>query len=588
MSRDRGIGTPLAVALGVAAFAAAWRRYGVFDFADEGVLLSQAWRAAHGQVPHVDFETGYGPLYFVLQGLVLRAGGLVGIRLVLAAVHGAAAGLCFALARRLAGASAAWLATALQVALFLPVSPRLGTPINIPYPAWYGGVAGVAIAWLATAATARRLAVAGVIAGVVAAIKPNSGVLLVTGAALAAVVGDGRRGVLGVAIALLAAITAIVLVAPSGFSPTALALVPPVLGVAAYAVARATDDRTVLPRLLALGVGFAAAVVPAYVPSFVALGPAGFARDVLLIGAGVADVYELPYPAGLVVAQLWLVLLFFAEPGPWTGWRRALLTLWAAAVVVYGAVVVAGPMHPGTSAEWLRRGMEGALLVAAPVVVWGAALGSVASPQLLAPVAVAAPALLQLYPRPDFAHLLPLGPLLLPLLVALPRSARGRRWGFGIGTGLATVRFAPTALALAALLLGRAETVTVGHETLAIAPAGAPRLRALADAVQGLAAHTSPETPVLAFPACTAVTFFADRRQAGPYEYFFPGRPDTTQVAALLRTLAPPPPVAVTCTAEGTGLARAWDYYPDMVRFLDGRYRVVASAPPFALREVRP
>jgi len=582
--------TPLAVALGVAAFAAAWRRYGVFDFADEGVLLSQAWRAAHGQVPHVDFETGYGPLYFALQGAVLRAGGLVGIRLVLAAVHGAAAGLCFALARRLAGPTAAWLAVALQVALFLPVSPRLGTPINIPYPAWYGGVSGVAIAWLVTAPTARRLAVAGVIAGVVAAIKPNSGVLLVVGAALAAVAGDGRRGVLGVVVPLLAALTAVVLVAPSGVSTTAISLVPPVVGAATFAALRAGDDRTVLPRLLALGIGFALVVVPAYAPSFVALGPAGFARDVLLIGAGVAGVYELPYPAGAFIAQLWALVTFLpASPRP--GWRRMLVTLWSAVVLFYGARMVMGPMDAGATAEWLRRGVETALLVAAPVVViWGVEAGAMERTDLLPPVAVAAPALLQLYPRPDFAHLLPLGPLLLPLLVALPRGPRVRRWGFGIGAGLATVRFAPTALALAALLLGRTETVTVGREPLTIAPAGAPRLHALADAVRGLVARTSPEASVLAFPACTAVTFFADRRQAGPYEYFFPGRPDTTQVGALLSsTLAPaPPPVAVTCTAEGTGLARAWDYYPDMVAFLDGRYRVVASTPPFVVREALP
>ena len=249
MSRDRGMGTPLAVALGVAAFAAAWRRYGVFDFADEGVLLSQAWRAAHGQVPHVDFETGYGPLYFLLQGAVLRAGGFVALRLVLAAVHGAAAGFCFALARRLAGATAAWLAVALQVALFLPVSAQLGTPINIPYPAWYGGVAGVAIAWLVTAPTTRRLAAAGAIAGAVAAIKPNSGVLLVVGAALTVIVGEGPRGMLGIVVAVMASVTALLLVAPSGISSTTLTLTPWLLAAAGVAAMHSTNDRSAFPRL---------------------------------------------------------------------------------------------------------------------------------------------------------------------------------------------------------------------------------------------------------------------------------------------------------------------------------------------------
>ena len=585
MNRRAGIGAPLAVALGVTAFAAAWRRYGVFDFADEGLLLSQAWRAAHGQVPHVDFETGYGPLFFLLQGTVLRAGGLVGMRLVLAAVHGAAAGFCFALARRLAGATAAWLAVALQVALFLPVSARLGTPINIPYPAWYGGVAGVAIAWLVTAPTARRLLAAGVIAGAVAAIKPNSGVLLVAGAALAAVVGEGRRGLLGAAIPALVALTAIVLVAPSGLSSTGVVLVPVVIAVALRAAARVTDDRTALPRLVVLGIGFLVVVVPAYAPSFATLGPAGFAHDVLLLGAGVADVYELPFPTRAVVPML-LVLLLVALGPPRD--RRQLGALLG--IVVFAALLYlwAVAIDPGAIARWLREDVETGLLVLAPLVVWAALAISFATPEIVAPAAVAATALLQLYPRPDFAHLLPLGPVLLPLLVVLPRTDSARRWGFGLGAVAATARVAPTALALGALLLGRVETVSVGRESLAIAPAGAARLRALGGAVQALAAHTPPDATVLAFPACTVVSFFADRRPAGVYDYFFPGRPDRAQVDALLATLAPAPPAAaVTCTAEGTGLARAWDYYPAMVTFLDTRYRVTDSAPPFAVREVR-
>jgi len=325
--------------------------------------------------------------------------------------------------------------------------------------------------------------------------------------------------------------------------------------------------------------------VPAYASALATLGPAGFAHDVLLLGAGVAGVYELPYPGYTAVPMLGIVLLFVMASGR----RSALVKFWIAAVALVAAVVVMGPTDPEGGAAWLRRGLESALLVSVPLVVYGAGQRSIRDGRLRAPVAVAASAVLQLYPRPDFAHLLPLGPLLLPLAVAVPSSEPVRRWGLALGAGLAAVRFAPTALALAALLLGRVETVTVGRESLAIAPAGAPRLHALADAVEGLLARTSPETPVLAFPACTAVTFFADRRQAGAYEYFFPGRPDTTQVGALLSTLAPaPPPVAVTCTAEGTGLARAWDYYPDMVSFLDGRYRVVTTAPPFALREVLP
>src|SRR5207237_769005 len=82
----RGGAAPLAAGLVVAAYTAALRRYGVFDPVDEGLLLVQALRTAHGQVPYVDFHTGYGPLYFRLQAWLLEAGGWDAIRWGLVAV----------------------------------------------------------------------------------------------------------------------------------------------------------------------------------------------------------------------------------------------------------------------------------------------------------------------------------------------------------------------------------------------------------------------------------------------------------------------------------------------------------------------
>src|SRR5205823_5864590 len=98
------------------------RRYVVFVPVYEGLLPVQALRTAHGQMPYVDFHTGYGPLYFWLQAWLLEAGGWDAIRWALVAVHGAAGALLFVLARRLAGPALAWAAVALEVAFFLPVA----------------------------------------------------------------------------------------------------------------------------------------------------------------------------------------------------------------------------------------------------------------------------------------------------------------------------------------------------------------------------------------------------------------------------------------------------------------------------------
>jgi len=218
---------PLAAGLVVAAYAAALRPYGIFDYVDEGLLLVQALRAARGQAPYVDFHTGYGPLYFRLQAWLLAAGGWDAIRWALVAVQGASGALLFVLARRLAGPALAWAAVALEVAFFLPVAPGRGAPFNAPYPAWYAGLAGVALAvLLGGEAPARpwRAAVAGVIAGVVAAMKPSSGLLLAAGAAAAVVLGevrDGGGGWVTRAVLALVALAAVALVLPTGFTVAA-------------------------------------------------------------------------------------------------------------------------------------------------------------------------------------------------------------------------------------------------------------------------------------------------------------------------------------------------------------------------------
>lgn len=586
-------GGPLAAGLVVAAYAAALRTYGIFDLADEGVLLAQAWRAAHGERPYVDFATGYGPLYFHLQGWLVRVGGLDAVRWALVAVHGATGALVYALTRRLAGWEMAVAAVALEVGFFLALAPRQGAPFNLPYPAWYAGLAGMALAAVLGGRPpgARRALVAGVLAGLAFGVKPNSGLLLAGGAAAAIVLDGpaGRVGRAGAAVLGLLAAGSVVLVAPTGVTTAAWVLVPPVAALAALGTARGAAARDALVRLGALGAGFAAMAVVTYAPSLAALGPERFAREALLVGAGVAGVYALPFPWPAAVAVLVGLVAFVTRSAP-----RALAL---AAVVSVGLGLAAGAAGASHVAPALRLGAEQAAFVLVPLTLWGALAvlrrgGEAGS--LTAPAAIAVVGALQLYPRPDFVHLMPVASLLLPVALSLWPAVAARlplpaaavpALRLGVPLLAAAGRFVPTLVVLVHLATGQLARVAVGGTVLTVEPAGAETLRAVAAAAAAVRSATGPEERVIAFPACALVPFFADRHPAGPHDYFYPGRPERAEVAALAaRLAAAPPALAVTCSAEGTEVGDAWRYYPEMVDLLTARYRVLLDRPPFVVR----
>jgi hypothetical protein len=597
VSASAWVSGPLAAGLAVAAYAASLRRYGIFDLADEGVLLAQAWRVAQGEVPYVDFSTGYGPLYFRLQGALVGAGGIEAVRWALVAVHAASAGVLHALTRRLAGPALAAVAVAVQVAFFLAVAPRQGAPFNLPYPAWYAGllVAGTALLLAGRPPRASRLVVAGALAGTAFAMKPNSGLLLAAGVAVWAVL-DGPRGAhagpFGAAVLGLAVVGAAALVAPTGVSLAAVVLVAPVMALAVLGARRGAPDGEVGRRLLALGAGFGAVAAVFLGPYLVALGAWRFAREVLLLGAGVAQVYALPFPWPALAGTLVGVAAF----GP-AGRRPRPLVLAGLAALALGLVVGAG--EGGSLRGAVRTGAETAAFVCVPLGLWGvlAALRRRHERELLAPAAVGVLAALQLYPRPDFVHLMPLGPVLLPLMLQAWRSA-ARRLPLSPGAlGLVCVgmpllvaggRSLPTAAVLGHAVSGRLARVTLGGAELVVEPAGAGTLRAIAAAAEALRTGTGPEERVLTFPACGVVPFFARRLPAGPHDYFYPGRPDRAEAAALAAWLAEARPrLAVTCAADGTEVAAAWDYYPEMVALIGTRYAVRLEQPPFRVHALR-
>ena len=586
---------PAAAGLLVAAYVVALRRYGILDPVDEGLLLLQAARVAHGQVPYVDFHTGYGPLYFRLQALLVSAGGIDAVRWMLVAVHGAAGALLYALARRLGGAGLALAAVALEIAFFLPVSPRQGAPFNAPYPGWYAGLAGVALAVLLGhgAVPVLRLGVAGALAGVVFAIKPNSGVLLAAGAAASVVLaGTDRTGprVVRLTVLTLVVLGTLLLVLPTGITVAAFVLGAPVVGLLLLGMERGTPDGAALPRLGALAAGFLVVGAVSYASTLATIGPARFLREVLLVGAGVAELYAVPLPWTVGLAAL-VGLAAFAVRGryPRALYLAAGISL-ALALLVGGGAAVSG-------ASAARRGAEAAALALLPLASWGALTVVRRRPDsaLVTPSAVAVAAALQAYPRPDFIHLMPLGALVLPLALRLWWSGvkqvlPARSAGVAaclLALVLAAGRLLPTLGVLEHIATGRVFEVPLGPAVITMEAAGVLPLRALADTAEAVR-HLPADEPVLSFPACGIVLFVADRLPAGPHDYFYPGRPERAEVAALVtRWESEPPRAALTCRAAGTALEAAWQAYPELVRFLETRYTEVVSRPPYSVRERR-
>lgn len=579
-------GAPVLAAAVVGAYVGLFHRFGVFDFADEGTQLVQAWRVALGQRPYLDFHTGYGPLYFALQGALMRWGGIGAIRGALLVTQAACGGLLFIATRRLAGSAWAWLAIALQIAFLLPIAPSQGAPFNVPYPAWYAELLGLVIAVVLSGGGAigsGAAFVAGVAAGLTCAIKINSGVLFGAGAAavLALGHGAGRASVAGAVLlgAMVVGIGAMLGGAVLGAAGAVL-LLP---AVALAGLGRQRQSVGAAPLLAFVAGGF---VVTAsfLLPLWIALGPARFAREVLLIGAGVADVYGVPLPAGIVVGTTVGIIAAIRPLVP-----RALAV--AAGVFVLIGVAVMGARDAERPAVALRLASDAVLFAATALSVWAALrrLATDAPRALLAPTVLAVVGLVQLFPRPDGLHLLSIAPLAVPLamyvcaFITREWSRPLQRATLAVGLLICGVR-SLSALQTAA---GPHEPMVVGDETLWAAPAGAQRLQSLRTAVTALTTRTAASQPVFSFPACAAVTFFAHRPPLGIHDYFFPGRPTADEVAAMVTAWdAAPPPVVVTCSAEGTDLAQAWWAYPEMTRWLTTRYRPVLVAGSFTIAEV--
>ncbi|HUE31252.1 MAG TPA: glycosyltransferase family 39 protein [Verrucomicrobiae bacterium] len=619
---------PLAVAGLAAAYFATFLTYG-FNLEDEGSLLHGIARTLGGELPYVDFHTGYTPGVFYLNAGLLRLFGrsVVPIRAGLALVNAATVGLLFTLARPLAGGALA-AAAALGYAAFLPFFAGDFASFNIPYPAWYAGAA-----WLATQAAFDRFAVrgsraallaAGLGAGVAFTFKPNSGVfaLLACGMALgllAAGEGDPDRRPAR-ALLVLAALTILVLLAQALAATLTLDIDWPSFPIIAgaplvllagrllWARARAAHAVRVAPALALLALPAAVVTLPWLAYLVARLGWARFASDVLLIGSGAERIYATRYPLRAGFPALWAPLAAVTiaavgtlgvAVGPRPRWRGAALGLSAAAALGGGALVAFLARMPEGVLPSIRSEVQETGFFLVPIL--GLAAVGVMLARLrggegglgpggrrwLVALVFALVMYLQLYPRVDSMHLILAVPSALVLGAgAAARVARAWEGVIGLRAGRLAAAAAVSGGVLAALAalpnyapLARPQ-VAIGTPALPVHVEAehAADLRAL-DAVLGyLAARLAPGAAFFGFPAVALVPFALDRRAPTPYDYFFPGRPDHRAEAEVVRTLAAErPPYLLTLNRRLGYFVDAPAYYFILRTFVREHYALVAS-----------
>jgi HEAT repeat protein len=591
------------------------RAYGL-NVEDEGTLLYQIARFARGELPYVDFQTGYTPGFFVLGAALWRiAGDVPALRVLLALVHAlTVAGLAH-LATRLARPSLG-LGAALLYLAFIPVHPGEFCAFNVPYPAWLAtlGWVGTAAAALAFVERRRRgwLVLAGLAAAATFAVKPNAGVFAAA-AATAAVLGVGpaagsrrRAGALsaGLWVALWVATVAgawLTLRLRPHPADLLVHFVPIAAAMAAIARPPAVRRPGLAGDAGALLLPFVA-ISALWLGDFLRrLGPEAFAREVLLLGSGAAELFYVPYPrlepwGALVVA----LAAGFAAAGALVARRRVspARAAWGCLIgagALAGAALGAGLRPEGLvwSVIWQLQSAAFALVLAthAAGVVWlWRAPGP--RPPVRTRVFFGVMMHLQLYPRADFPHLLFAAPLTLVLAVHLLDRAL-RWWESGAaacGAPRAGRLVAGGATALIAAAAGLAAAPGLGALAAGprfvlpfdAAPVGVERgragdLRDLAAASASLASALRGGDSSVAFPAASVALLLAGGRNPGRYDYFFPGRPDHFEEAEYLDALAADPPAGIlSLRRRFTWFDGAPAYYFLLGRHVRDRYAPVA------------
>ncbi len=454
--------------------------YGI-QVGEDGDMLYQAYATWRGQLPYLDFSTGYTPLYFYWHALLFRLFGVdaLVIRVSTAVANTLTLILMYRLAAELVRPRLALLAP-LAFLAGLQVFPGEFCAFNIPYPAWYNVTLwlGSLMALVAYARSSRRvfLIIAGLLAGISFSMKPNTGLFNVAALGVFLVwwqppsPRDGRLERVAWWLLALGTYAFVLVVFRAQLFHRAFVLFPlPVVAIIVLLLVNARQRRRdgsgFLLSALALGLGVAVPILPWALYFLASLGVPGFLRDVLLIGTS----YERFFFIGFrPVGTSWDVALLALGAGlllvPILVERR-FLPAWlplAALVVVGGGAAaylsVFAPMRSGFVNAVTTRIQDLSFFALQLVNWWGVWLAlRVAtraddprrSTQIAALIAlvVSAPAFtLGMYPRSDFAHLIVVAPVSIILGVVL-LGRLGERWRAMASVGPYWRRLAPAVVA---------------------------------------------------------------------------------------------------------------------------------------------